>query len=111
MGDRKIPMFNTLAEKVKRIRVETVKAINTTLVQEALDHKIEKGRQIRIDTTGVESRIHHPTDSRLIWNCVRVATRLRVGCREAFPHMAWSFANHTRRAKRRAFKIANTSGY
>ncbi len=108
-GDRKIPMFNTLAENVKRIRVETWKAVNAVLLQEAKDHKIEKGRQIRIDTTGVESMIHHPTDSRLIWDCVRVATRLMVGCREAFPHVAWSFGNHTRRAKRREFKIANTS--
>ena len=107
-GDREIPKFNTLAENVKRIRVETWKAVNTVLLQEAKDRKFEKGRQIRIDTTGVESPIHHPTDSRLIWDCVRVITRLMVGCRKAFPHVAWSFANHTRRAKRREFKIANT---
>lgn len=107
-GDREIPKFNTLAENVKRIRVETWQAVNAVLVQEAKERKIETGRQVRIDTTGVESPIHHPTDSRLIWDCVRVTTRQMDACRKAFPHVTWTFVNHTRRVKRRVFKIANT---
>ncbi len=107
-GDRKIPKFNTLAENVKRIRAETWQQINTVLIQEAVDRGIETGRQVRIDTTGVESLIHHPSDSSLIWDCVRVVTRLMHVCREAFPERAWPFHDHTRRTKRRHFKIVNT---
>ena len=40
------------------------------------EEKIEKGRTVRIDCTCVETHIHAPTDSTLLWDAVRVLTRL-----------------------------------
>jgi IS5 family transposase len=54
---------------------------------------------IRTDTTVVESNIHYPTDSSLLWDTWRVTTRLleraRDECRESVPHRF-----HTRKVKK-----------
>jgi IS5 family transposase len=54
----------------------------------------------------VETAIHEPTDSRLLLDCVRVLTRL---LREARGYVALDFANHLRRAKRRAMAIQHAA--
>ena len=37
---------------------------------------MERGRKVRIDSTVVETNIHAPSDSTLLWDAVRVLTRL-----------------------------------
>lgn len=64
--------------------------------------KVERGRAVRIDCTVVASNIHHPTDSSLLYDSVRVLARV-MGRAAA----ATGFVNHTRRAKRRALEILN----
>jgi len=107
-GDEKIPRFNTLKENIKRISAETWQKIKDVLVKYAMDKKVENGRKVRIDTTGVESNIHYPTDARLIWDCVRVGSRLVDGCIEWFGAGVGPFHNRTRSVKKRVFRIANT---
>jgi hypothetical protein len=41
-----------------------------------LKHGLENGAKLRVDTTVVETDIHYPTDSTLLWDVVRVLTRL-----------------------------------
>jgi IS5 family transposase len=36
---------------------------------------LEDGSKLRVDTTVVETDIHHPTDNTLLWDVVRVLTR------------------------------------
>jgi len=79
-GDSKIPRFNTLRDNISRVSAETWEKINQVILRHAMEKKIESG--LRIDTTGVETNIHYPTDARLIWDCVRVCTRLVDGCIE-----------------------------
>jgi len=45
------------------------------LVQIARDQGVTTGRRMRLDTTVVETDIHHPTDSTLLGDGVRVLTR------------------------------------
>ena len=52
----------------------------------------------------VESNIHHPNDSSLLWDSVRVLARLMARAREDF---GIAFHDHRRRAKRRALGISN----
>jgi IS5 family transposase len=62
--------------------------------------------ETRTDTTVVESNIHEPSDSSLLWDCIRVVTRLLKRAQELVPDADWtSFHDHQRRAKRRAFEI------
>ena len=98
---------SVLNKNVKALSPQTWEAINGQLVQYADDEKIEKGRQVRIDCTVVESNIHEPTDSSLLWDSVRVLTRLLDRAKEEFG-LRILFQNHTKRAKRRLLGIMNS---
>ena len=98
---------SVLNKNVKALSPQTWEAINAHVVQYADDEKIEKGRQVRIDCTVVESNIHEPTDSSLLWDSVRVLTRLLYRAKEDFG-LRVLFQDHTTRAKRRLLGIMNS---
>jgi len=100
----KPPTKSRLQKNIKRVRAETWAAINRKLVLHAAVNGVEAGRKVRIDSTVVESNIHAPTDSSLLWDCVRVLVRLQGEAHEDF---GLSFNDHSRRAKRRALAILN----
>jgi len=95
---------STLQKNIKRVRAETWEAINSKLVLYAAAHGVEAGVKVRTDCTVVESNIHEPTDSSLLWDSVRVLVRLMDEAKEDF---GVSFTDHSRRAKRRALGILN----
>lgn len=97
---------SALNKNIKAISAATWKMINADLLGYAKGHNIEKGRKVRIDCTCVESNIHHPTDSSLLWDAVRVLTRLMENCRDAGLKTP-GFHNHSRVAKRRMMAIIN----
>lgn len=97
---------SVLCKTIKALSPQTWEAINGQLIHYARDAKIEKGRQVRIDCTVVESNIHEPKDSILLWDSVRVLTRLLYQAREQFG-LRISFQDHRRRAKRRLLGIQN----
>jgi IS5 family transposase len=101
------PARSTLQENICRIRASTWQAINQQLVSWAQKKGLEKGRKVRIDATVVESDIHYPLDSQLLYDSVRVTTRVleRIAEREKI-----HFHNHCRRAKRRCTNIRNSRG-
>ena len=76
------PSKSTLAANIKAVKFETLEKINRELVSVAEKTAIEKGRKVRVDCTVVESNIHSPTDSELLYDCVRVLTRLMCRTRE-----------------------------
>ena len=102
----KAPSESTLQRDIKKIRPQTLEAINRILLASAAAKGIEKGRKVRIDCTVVESNIHHPTDSSLLWDSVRVLSRLTQRAKEISGVVV---ADHRRRAKRRALGILNAS--
>lgn len=100
------PSKSVLATCIKAIRAETLEKINRLLVGVAQEKKIEDGKKVRIDTTVVESNIHRPLDSNLLWDSVRVVTRLMGNARDILGSEV-GFPNRMRRAKRRALGILN----
>ena len=50
--------------------------LHQRVVALAIDAGVTKGRRLRVDTTVVETNIHHPTDSSLLADGVRVVTRV-----------------------------------
>ena len=102
--DEKSPRKSALQDNIKRVGAETLEAINRLLLAVADRQKVEKGRTVRVDCTVVESDIHHPTDSSLLRDSVRVLARLMERGRD---QTNTRFTNHTRRAKRRALGILN----
>ncbi len=68
--------------KIKAIQADRIEQINRLLVGIAEKKKIEDGKRVRVDTTPVESHIHPPLDSNLLWDSVRVVTRLMGKARQ-----------------------------
>ena len=64
------------------------------------------GDRLRLDTTAVETNIHWPTDSSLLWDTYRVLARLIERARQIDPGAVGSGRLHPRRAKRDALTIA-----
>lgn len=100
---------SALNSNIKRISAETWELINRNILGYAEDEGIEKGRVVRTDCTCVESPIHQPSDSSLLWDAVRVLTRIVQHVRDEFGKVS-GFSNHTRRAKRRMMAIMNAKG-
>ena len=98
---------SALNKNIKAISGSTWQRINADILGYADKEKIEKGRQVRIDCTCVETHIHHPTDSSLLWDAVRVLTRLVNRCRDDLGIKVPGFHNHTRVAKRRLLAVIN----
>ena len=96
---------SVLCKNIKAISPHSWEAVNQCLVRYAKDNGIEKGREVRIDCTVVESNIHAPSDSTLLWDSVRVLARILENAKDLFPRSGICFQNHSRRAKRRMLSI------
>lgn len=107
IGERP-PKRSTLQASMKRIQPSTLEMINRMLVHEAVEQKIESGSKIRVDCTVIDANIHHPTDSALLRDCVRVLVRLM---KRARPWVATKFVNHLRRVRRRVLEILNAKAH
>jgi len=90
---------STLHGAIKALSAETLEAINRLLMAYGEDKEVEKGREVRIDCTVVDSPIHHPTDSSLLWDAVRSMTRVLTQLREHTEGVQITFKDHIRRAK------------
>jgi IS5 family transposase len=65
----------------------------------------ENGTKLRVDTTVVQTDIHHPTDNTLLSDSVRVLTRLVRKLAAVIPAGVGPFTNRTRSARRRMQEI------
>jgi len=71
-----VPHYSTLHRWAQTIRPETLHALNDRVAVLARQAKVTKGRKLRIDGTVVETTIHHPTDSSLLADGIRVLSRV-----------------------------------
>ena len=94
------PKKSTLHGNLKRVTAKTWEEINQLLVVHAMEKRVEDGKKVRFDCTVTETNIHEPIDNALLWDVVRVLTRLMRRAREAFGESI-QFTDHSRRAKRR----------
>jgi transposase, IS5 family len=99
LGDR-VPDSTTLIKLTHKYGAGTVRALNDALVLKLKEGKVIRGRKLRIDTTVVESDIHHPTDTGLLNDGIRVITRVVSKLKKAVPGIGRRFVKHTRKAKK-----------
>ncbi len=97
---------SALCKNIKAISPQTWESINRLLMAYGEDKKIEQGKQARIDCTVVCSNIHEPSDSSLLWDCVRVLTRILNKMKEDLG-VNINFRNHRKSAKSRMLSILN----
>ena len=101
---------SALCKNIKAISANTWESINRVFIAYGQSMKIEKGRESRIDCTVVSSNIHEPTDSSLLWDSVRVLTRMLKKAKELNPEKQIIYKDHTRVTKRRMLGIMNAKG-
>jgi IS5 family transposase len=75
VGGSKMPDAKTMGKWGLAIGPQVLRQIHDRIVTIARERGIVAGRRLRVDTTVVETNIHHPTDSRLLGDGVRVLTR------------------------------------
>jgi len=102
---RPVPKHDAFNRAFNRLTPETLQTVNTLVVQAAVDLGLEDGQKLRVDTTVVQTDIHHPTDNTLLWDTVRVITRGVRRLSQAIRRGVQGFRNRTRAARRRMLKI------
>lgn len=99
------PSSSTLGENIKRISPETWEAINRTIFGLAQNKGVETGDQVRTDCTIVEANVLEPNDARLLWDCVRVMTRIAGRIISALPDVPLDFVDRARSVKGLSYEI------
>jgi IS5 family transposase len=97
-----VPRHDAFNRGFNRLTPETLKDINERVVQAAVALGLEDGTKLRVDTTVVQTDIHHPTDNTLLWDAVRVVSRLIGQLAAALERRRFKgFRDRTRAARRR----------
>jgi len=100
-----VPQHDAFHRAFNRLTPATLQAVNDAVVRAAVTLGLEDGKKLRADSTVVETDIHHPTDNTLLWDSVRVVSRLVERLRELLPPGICGFTNRTRSARRRMQEI------
>jgi IS5 family transposase len=106
---QRVPKHDAFNRAFNRLTPATLQAINQTVVRAAVQLGLEDGKQLRVDTTVVETNIHYPTDATLLWDTVRTVTRLVGRLHEELPRGVQGFTNRTRSARRRMQQLERMS--
>ena len=105
------PKKSVLHRTISAIRPETWEAVNRALLANAKQDKLESGAMVRIDSTVTAVLMHEPSDSALLWDAVRVMTRLlrQAAALPGAPALQWR--DRRRLAKKRARAIEYSRGH
>jgi transposase, IS5 family len=105
------PKKSVLHRTISTIRPETWEAVNRALLANAKQDKLESGAMVRIESTVTAALMHEPSDSALLWDAVRVMTRLlrQAAALPAAPALQWR--DRRRLAKKRARAIEYSRGH
>ena len=98
--------FNRLANA---IRPRTWDAVNDLVAQAAVAEGLITGEHLRLDTTAVETNIHWPTDSGLLWDVYRVLDRHVQAIREFHLELVSDKRLHAKKAKQLHSQISRTA--
>jgi len=102
---QRVPKHDAFHRAFNKLRPQTLQALNDLVLKAAIDLGLEDGKRLRVDTTVTETDIHHPTDNTLLWDVVRVLTRLIGRLGGLIPKGIEGFTNRTRSARRRMQEI------
>ena len=83
LGD-KTPSRSTLQRNTRMIHPDTWGRLFRSLLDSEELRELESGQRARIDATVVLTNVHHPTDSSLLWDGIRVLSRTMKRASELF---------------------------
>jgi IS5 family transposase len=102
----KVPDAKTMVRLGQVMDGPTLQHLLRRLVTIATTTGVTKGKKMRIDTTVVEAPIHHPTDSGLCEDVIRVLSRAMRRLAEAGVDLGFRLRNVRRSVSRRMREIA-----
>ena len=102
----KVPDAKTMIRLGQLLDGEALKSLLQRLVIIARLAGVTTGRKLRVDTTVVEAPIHHPTDSGMCEDAVRVLSRAIRRLHAAGVDLGFHFRNVHRSVSRRIREIA-----
>ena len=111
IGNGPMMDYTTLCKLKNTIRADTWKAVNRCLAEYAVRSELVEGDRLRLDTTAVETNVHWPADSTLLWDVYRTLDRLIRQVREIDAEAVGSRRLQARRAKRLQQKISRRAMY
>src|SRR3989442_10859880 len=76
LGLDPVPHHTTLMRWANLLQPQTMHRLLDRVTELARSLKVTHGRKLRIDSTVIETTIHHPSDSNLLADGVRVLSRL-----------------------------------
>jgi IS5 family transposase len=98
--------FTAYCKLRNAVRPKTWKKVNDLLAASARQQGLIDGEKLRIDTTAVETNIHWPTDSSLLWDTYRVLARNIERIRDLDPAVVGDRRLVTRKVKKLQQSIA-----
>lgn len=108
-----VPDATTLLRWAHTIQPATLHTFLDHVVELAREHHVTRGRKLRVDSTVVETNIHHPVDSGLIVDGVRMLGRLlrraKPLLRETVAEQADLFRQRMRSARHQLQQIVQTA--
>lgn len=114
LGFQPAPDDTTLLRWANLIQPETLHRLLDRVTDLARQHKVTRGRKLRTDSMVVETTIHHPSDSTLLADGVRVLSRLvgraRPLLQEGTASVQRLCRNRTRSARKLARQIGELAG-
>ncbi len=102
--------YTTYCRLKNTIRPETWQRINRALSKAAVAAERITGEELRLDTTAVETNIHYPSDSALLWDVYRVLARLVREAREIDPEAVGDRRLQEKTAQRHVTRISRKAG-
>jgi len=111
LGANPMMDFTTLDKLKNALRPVSWKKIHRALARYAVRENQITGDRLRLDTTAVETNIHWPTDSTLLWDTYRVLARLIERARRVDTNAVGAGRLHPRRAKREALTITRAAAH
>src|SRR5713101_8979200 len=100
------PDDTTLIRWANTLRPETLHQLNDRVVALARQARVTQGRKLRLDATCVQTEIHHPTDSGLLVDGVRVLSRFVKRAKELITDQVRSVEQTCRSRLRSAKRVA-----
>ena len=105
IGSQKVPDAKTLVRIGQSLGPQVIEQLHGRIVNLAREHKVIRGRRLRVDTTVVETNVHYPTDSSLLADGARVLTRTMKRVQERVGGLKTKLRDRLRTIRKQALAI------
>ena len=101
--------LQTIKDNVRLLSEDTIKEINTVVVESGHSLVMKKHQKLNIntDTYALESNVHFPTDLNLLWDSTRKVIDLLVSLSDDYNLSGWRRSKYWQRELKGAFRLSS----